>query len=79
VPIWFSDLAGNIAVHAVRAWASGNGGKTWKALAVRAAGGRWTVTVTNPAAAGYVSLRVQGTDSSGATVAVTAINAYAVS
>jgi hypothetical protein len=79
VPIWFSDLAGNITVHAVRVWASGNGGKTWKALAVRAGGGRWTVTVTNPAAAGYVSLRVQGTDSSGATAAVTAINAYAVS
>jgi hypothetical protein len=36
------------------------------------------VRVTNPARPGYVSLRVQGTDSAGSTASVTIINAYAV-
>jgi hypothetical protein len=44
-----------------------------------ASGPHWSAVVTNPAKAGHVSLRVQGTDSSGYTASVTVINAYAVS
>ncbi len=79
VPIWFSDLGGNIVVHGVKAWVSVNGGTTWRALRVTGSGDRWTVVVANPAKAGYVSLRVQGTDPAGDTVAVTTVDAYAVS
>jgi len=39
----------------------------------------WKFTVANPAKAGWVSLRVQGTNAAGFTASVTAVNAYAVS
>ena len=79
VPIWFSTLSGNIAAHNVKVWSSVDGGKTWTALHPVASGYHWTVVVTNPAVAGHVSLRVQGTNASGFTASVTVINAYAVS
>ena len=79
VPITFDTLAGAIAVHGVKVWTSGNGGKTWTAHAVASSGSTWTVTIANPGKAGYVSLRVQATSASGATALVTVINAYRVS
>jgi hypothetical protein len=79
VPITFDTQAGAIAVHGVKVWASTNGGKTWTAHAVGNSGSTWTVTIANPGKAGYVSLRVQGTNASGATALVTVINAYRVS
>jgi hypothetical protein len=81
VPIWLTHYAANhsVGVHSVQVWASGNGGKTWTALKVSHSGGTWTVTVTNPDEAGYVSLRVSAPLSNGVTTKVTVINAYAVS
>jgi hypothetical protein len=79
VPITFDTTSGPIAAHDVLVWASANGGKTWSPLRVTQSGNVWTVTVSNPRAAGWVSLRVQGADSLGFTTLVTAINAYAVS
>jgi hypothetical protein len=79
VKISFAALKGTIAAHNVKAWASTNGGKTWTALHPAADGTGWDVVVSNPATAGYVSLRVQGTDAAGATASVTVVNAYAVS
>jgi len=82
VPIWFTlgDYKNsNISVHGVKVWASADGGKTWYALRVGHSGFQWTVSVRNPGKPGFVSLRVQGTDSSGFTVSETVINAYRVS
>jgi hypothetical protein len=79
VPITFDTRAGAIAAHGVKVWASANGGKTWAAHPAGHSGSTWTVTIVNPGNAGYVSLRVQGTSSSGATALVTLINAYRVS
>jgi hypothetical protein len=81
MPFTFATTAGIIAVHGVKAWASANGGSTWTPVAVSSAnGGRsWTATVTNPAKAGWVSLRVQGVNAAGFTASVTAVNAWAVS
>jgi hypothetical protein len=79
VPMWFTNLSGNVAVRDVQVWASDNGGKTWAALRVSRSGSRWTFIVANPARAGYVSLRVRGTNAAGSTADVTIINAYAVS
>jgi hypothetical protein len=78
VRIYFSD-GSDIAAHNVRVWASVNGGKTWQAVQMSQSGPHWTAVVTNPAKAGYVSLRVQGTNAAGDTASVTTINAYAVS
>ena len=77
--ISFATLKGTIATHNVKVWASSNGGKTWTALRPAASGTAWDVVVANPAAAGYVSLRAQGTNAAGFTASVTVINAYAVS
>jgi hypothetical protein len=78
VRIYFSD-GSNITAHNVRVWASTNGGKTWQAVKVTKSGPHWTAVVTNPAKAGYVSLRVAGTNSAGDTASVTTTSAYAVS
>jgi hypothetical protein len=79
VPITFSTVNGVIAAHDVAVWASSNGGKTWSALKVAHHGSAWTVSVANPKAAGYVSLRVQGEDAAGSKTEVTVIDAYGVS
>ena len=79
IPITFDTQTGAIAVHGVRVWASANGGRTWTALKVGSIGNTWSVTIVNPAKAGFVSLKVQGTNAAGFTASVTAINAYRVS
>jgi hypothetical protein len=78
LPITFDTVDGAIAAHNVAVWASANGGRTWTPLRVAHSGSTWTVSVTNPKAAGYVSLKVSGADAAGFTATVTAINAYAV-
>ena len=79
LPITFDTAAGAIAAHNVAVWASANGGKTWTRLGVSHSGSTWTATVSNPRAAGYVSLKIQGADSLGFGTLVTLVNAYAVS
>lgn len=79
IPITFDTQTGAIAVHGVAVWASVNGGQTWTALTVSNTGHSWSVTVRNPAHAGFVSLRVKGTSAAGFSASVTAINAYRVS
>jgi hypothetical protein len=78
VRIYFSDPSRDISAHGVRVWASADGGKTWQPLRVSRSGPHWTVVVTNPGTAGFVSLRVQGTDAHGSTARVTLTSAYAV-
>jgi hypothetical protein len=63
----------------VTVWASANGGKTWYKQRVTSSAGTWSVTVTNQAQAGYVSLRVLTGESNGGTTEETLINAYRVS
>jgi hypothetical protein len=77
VGIWFeSGIGRTIAPHAVKVWASANGGKSWTALRVTRSGARWSVAVADRT--GFMSLRVQATDAAGVTTSVTVINAYAV-
>ena len=79
VPIWLARPSAPADwVRSVQVWASDNGGKTWAALPASHRGGTWTVTVTNPKTAGYVSLRVRAALGNGVTTEVTVINAYAV-
>jgi len=78
LPITFNTVNGAIAAHNVAVWASANGGRTWTPLRVAHSGSTWTVSVVNPKAAGYVSLKVSAADAAGFTATVTAINAYAV-
>jgi hypothetical protein len=80
VPIWLTpNPATGSRVHSFQVWASGNSGKTWLALRPTDRNGRWTVVVTNPKKAGYVSLRVRVSLDSGITTMVTIRNAYAIS
>jgi len=79
VPITFNTESGAITAHNVAVWASVNGGKTWIRLSVTHSGSKWTVVVSNPSKAGFVSLRVQGENAAGFKATVTLINAYAVS
>jgi hypothetical protein len=53
-------------------------GRTWQPATVRGTGDHRTAQVTNPAGAGFVSLRANATDAAGNTAAVTVLRAYAV-
>ncbi|MET8153313.1 S8 family serine peptidase [Actinoplanes sp. NPDC049668] len=53
-------------------------GRTWRKAKVRGTGDRRVVLVSNPAGAGFVSLRANATDAAGNTAAVTVLRAYAV-
>jgi len=81
VPVWliYGVADRSVGVGSVQVWASGNGGKTWLALKVSRASGKWTATVTDPKQVGFVSLRVRAALSNGVTTTVTVLNAYAVS
>jgi hypothetical protein len=59
-------------------WSSTDGAH-WTALAVRHSGSGWSVSVKNPAKAGYVYLRAEVTGSHGDTSTETVTKAYAVS
>ncbi|GAA4623578.1 S8 family serine peptidase [Actinoallomurus vinaceus] len=53
-------------------------GRTWQNVPVARSGGGWVATVTNPATAGYVSLRATATDSAGDSVEQTIVRAYSI-
>jgi subtilisin family serine protease len=57
---------------------SADDGKTWQTVPVAAAGTGWVATVTNPGAAGFVSLKASAADSAGNSVVQTIVRAYAV-
>jgi hypothetical protein len=57
---------------------SADDGKTWQTVPVAASGTGWVATVTNPAAAGFVSLKASAADSAGDSVVQTIVRAYAV-
>jgi hypothetical protein len=78
VHIQFGQVYG-VTPTGVTVWASANGGKTWYKQRVTSSASTWWVTVTNPAQAGYVSLRVLTGESNGGTTEETLINAYRVS
>jgi hypothetical protein len=65
-------------VTALTVQISTDDGATWHKAPVVRSGGGWTVTVTNPPAAGHVSLRASATDGDGNTVEQTVVRAYAV-
>jgi len=65
---------------AVRGWASFDDGASWTALDLaRADKDTWSGSITHPAAAGHVSLRVQAEDVAGNSVEQTVVRAYGVS
>jgi hypothetical protein len=78
VRVQFGQVYG-LSPTGVSVWASVNGGKNWYRQRVTHSGSSWLVTVTNPAKAGYVSLRVLTSESNGGTTEETLINAYRVS
>jgi hypothetical protein len=53
-------------------------GKTWKKAVVKGSGATWTIGVTHPKAAGFVSLRVLLTDQAGNTLKQTVKRAYRI-
>jgi hypothetical protein len=66
------------SVKKVQVWSSTDGAH-WTALVVRHSGSGWSVSVKNPAKAGYVYLRAEVTGSHGDTSTETVYRAYAVS
>ena len=64
-------------VRRVRAWASGDGGRTWRAVQVVHAGGRWRANVPNPRS-GFVALRATVDDTHGGWATTTVYRAYRV-
>ncbi|MGW2206629.1 S8 family peptidase [Streptomyces sp. NPDC001774] len=65
-------------VTSLKAWGSGDDGKTWTSLQLRRSDdGGWTAQMKNPRS-GFVSLRVQATDGTGNSVDQTIIRAYRV-
>ena len=66
-----------VTAKTVRVWSSVDGGRTWKAAAVRHTGSTWQATVNNPAS-GAVALRSEVTDSAGDHSVETVYRAYAI-
>lgn len=64
-------------VRRIRAWASGDGGHTWRAVRVVRDGARWRASVPNPHS-GYVALRATVDDTHGGTATTTVYRAYAI-
>lgn len=64
-------------VRRVRAWASADGGRTWRAVHVVHTGGRWRAAVPNPHS-GYVALRARIDDTHGGWATTTVYRAYRV-
>ncbi|QIY66459.1 hypothetical protein HEP85_39325 [Streptomyces sp. RPA4-2] len=66
-----------VSAKSVRVWSSADGGKTWKAAAVKHSGSTWQASVHNPAS-GVVALRSEVTDSVGDRSVETVYRAYAI-
>ncbi|MFD1546344.1 S8 family serine peptidase [Nonomuraea guangzhouensis] len=80
VPVWVERNTGasQAKVTSLRLEMSSDDGANWLPVASVPAGSGWTAAVPNPRTAGFVSLRVTATDTSGTTVKQTVIRAYAV-
>jgi hypothetical protein len=66
-----------VIAKSVRVWSSADGGRTWKAAAVKHSGSTWQAAVHNPAS-GAVALRSEVTDAAGDRSVETVYRAYAV-
>ncbi|NUR49052.1 MAG: hypothetical protein HOV71_13035 [Hamadaea sp.] len=75
---WLMDFPFPTAtVKTVTAWASSDDGTTWRAVPVTVSGGRWSLSVSNPAS-GYVSLRAQVAGGAGNIGTTTIYRAYGI-
>ncbi|MBE8517051.1 S8 family serine peptidase [Amycolatopsis sp. H6(2020)] len=78
----FQDGMAAPDVRSVKAWASYDDGKTWRAVDVKRAGKFYEATIDHPslgATNSYVALRVQATDNAGNAVDQTVLRAYGLS
>ncbi|MGW5723152.1 S8 family serine peptidase [Amycolatopsis sp. NPDC003865] len=78
----FQDGLAAPDVRSVKAWASYDDGKTWRAVDVRRTGKSYEATIDHPslrATNSYVALRVQATDNAGNAVDQTVLRAYGLS
>ncbi|MET8996436.1 S8 family serine peptidase [Amycolatopsis sp. NPDC004169] len=78
----FQDGMAAPDVRSVKAWASYDDGKTWRAVDVKRTGKSYEATIDHPslrATNSYVALRVQATDSAGNAVDQTVLRAYGLS
>jgi subtilisin family serine protease len=80
VPVTVERQKGSAATRnrVLGAEVSYDDGRTWRPAAVSGSGDRRTLRVTHPAGTGFVSLRVNATDTAGNTVTQTVIRAYAI-
>ncbi|WP_410623361.1 S8 family serine peptidase [Amycolatopsis sp. cmx-8-4] len=75
----FQDGMAAPDVRAVKAWASYDDGRTWRAVDVKRTGKSYEATIDHPSLGAtnkYVALRVQATDNAGDTVDQTVVRAY---
>ncbi|MGW4059332.1 S8 family serine peptidase [Amycolatopsis sp. NPDC004747] len=78
----FQDGMAAPDVRSMKAWASYDDGKTWRAVDVRRTGKSYEAKIDHPslgATNSYVALRVQATDSAGNAVDQTVLRAYGLS
>ncbi|MEU7859882.1 S8 family serine peptidase [Nonomuraea sp. NPDC049141] len=80
MPVWVERNPGSpkAGVKSIRLEMSADDGATWRGVPVTRTGSGWTAMLTNPPAAGFVSLRATVTDSAGDGVTQTITRAYAV-
>ncbi|WP_237110058.1 S8 family serine peptidase [Nonomuraea sp. MG754425] len=80
IPVWVERNPGSTKAEAksIRLEMSADDGATWHHVPVTRTGSGWTATLTNPPAAGFVSLRAVVTDTAGNGVTQTITRAYAV-
>lgn len=65
-------------MKSVKVERSFDGGRTWKRVSLGRSGGGYRFKVANPGAAGFVSLRVTATATTGTSLSQTVLNAYKI-
>nr|WP_081655665.1 PA domain-containing protein [Amycolatopsis vancoresmycina] len=78
----FQDGMATPDVRSMKAWASYDDGRTWRAVDVKRTGKSYEATIEHPALGAtnsYVALRVQATDTAGNAVDQTVLRAYGLS
>jgi subtilisin family serine protease len=78
----FQDGLAAPDVRSMKAWASYDDGKTWRAVDVKRAGKSYEAAIDHPSLGAtnkYVALRVQATDNAGNSVEQTVLRAYGLS
>ncbi|MEV4357971.1 hypothetical protein [Nonomuraea sp. NPDC049625] len=80
MPMWVERNPGTtkVRVNSIRLEVSADDGATWRPVPVTRTGSGWIATLTNPPAAGFVSIRAAVTDTAGDGVTQTITRAYAV-